>query len=469
MIRILGVVAGLVLAASVTAGTANPGAVALNLVTSARQEGMGAVSAGGRDVLAGWSNPALLGNLDRRYEAALVGGPALAGGVFGGFGFGWRINEVWALGVLSSRFSLSFKDVNDFGDTLASTSDHAVTAGGLTAAYRWKWLSVGLTLKGVSETLAEQNDTGSGADIGVAAHAGPLSGGIAVRNLGPNLVQPEAAPLGSAPGPEISEALPLELRFSGAYWHEPWHAKAGLEVMVQTQRAMAVGLGIEWWPAKSFAVRLGGRGGADDAGASFGLTGLVNGLGLDYAAIVQASVGAQHRVALSWSFGPAMTEQTAAAAEEAPREDAKQAEAPLPAPAPGAKKLNFAIADLRAENVSAGDAAVMADLLRSELVKTNAFNVIEKQNMDKVLAEHAFQQTGCSSEECAVKLGKLLNVQRMAVGSFGKLLDSYFLNVRVVDIETGQVALADSAEGRTVSELKVGVRDMARRLARGIR
>jgi curli biogenesis system outer membrane secretion channel CsgG len=66
-------------------------------------------------------------------------------------------------------------------------------------------------------------------------------------------------------------------------------------------------------------------------------------------------------------------------------------------------------------------------------------------------------------------IGKLLNVQRMAVGSFGQLLDSYFLNIRVVDVESGRVTFADSAEGKTVSDLKGGVRDLAKRMASQLR
>jgi curli biogenesis system outer membrane secretion channel CsgG len=235
--------------------------------------------------------------------------------------------------------------------------------------------------------------------------------------------------------------------------------------------AAVFGTGLEWWPAAPLALRAGaaniggGSGGAPDMTAGVSL--VLGGLGFDYAFTSQ-SLGMSHRVVVSYGFGKVtQAARTEARATEAAREpEPYKPVAPL---APGVKKLNVAIADLRAENVSSGDAAVMADLMRSELVKTGSFNVIEKQNMEKVLSEHAFQQTGCTTEECAVKLGKLLNVQRMAVGSFGKLLDSYFLNIRVVNVETGEVIFGDSVEGTTVSQLKIGVRDLAGRLARQIR
>ena len=86
--------------------------------------------------------------------------------------------------------------------------------------------------------------------------------------------------------------------------------------------------------------------------------------------------------------------------------------------------------------------------------------------MQKVLMEQAFQNTGCTSSECAVKLGKVLNVQKMVVGSFGKFLDSYVLNVRVVDVESGEVVYSDSAKGKTTDDVEANIKALAQRLSR---
>jgi curli biogenesis system outer membrane secretion channel CsgG len=96
------------------------------------------------------------------------------------------------------------------------------------------------------------------------------------------------------------------------------------------------------------------------------------------------------------------------------------------------------------QNVSAGDAAVIADMFRAELVKQGRFDIIEKVNMDKILAEQAFQQSGCTTAECAVKLGKILNVRYLIVGSFGKLMDQYVLNIRMVETESAKVIYSDA-------------------------
>ena len=127
--------------------------------------------------------------------------------------------------------------------------------------------------------------------------------------------------------------------------------------------------------------------------------------------------------------------------------------------------MNIAVAELGSENVSASDSAMMSELLRGEMVRTNSFRVVEKNNMDKILSEHAFQKTGCTDQECAVKLGRILNVERMAVGTFGELMMKKVLLVRLVDVETGEVVCSDSARGDSLEKLEKAVGEMAKRLS----
>ena len=133
------------------------------------------------------------------------------------------------------------------------------------------------------------------------------------------------------------------------------------------------------------------------------------------------------------------------------------------------RMANLAVADLEAQGVSGTDAAVIGDVLRNRLINAGGLHVVEKKNMDKILTEQAFQQTGCTSQECAVKLGKLLNVQGMVVGSFGKLLGRYIVSVRVVEVESGSVVVADEAKGDTLDALEKGLDEMVIRVSRAVK
>jgi hypothetical protein len=138
---------------------------------------------------------------------------------------------------------------------------------------------------------------------------------------------------------------------------------------------------------------------------------------------------------------------------------------PRPARAPGEKRETIAVSDISAQGVSQSDATIVADWLRGALVDAGAYTVVERNAMQKVLEEQAFQQTGCTSQECAVKVGRLLNVQKIVVGSFGKFLDSYVLNVRVVDVESGTIVYSDTAKGKTTDEVEGNISSLASRLS----
>jgi len=143
----------------------------------------------------------------------------------------------------------------------------------------------------------------------------------------------------------------------------------------------------------------------------------------------------------------------------------KKESQPAPADARvGGRMINIAVAEFTAEGVGPGDAAVVGNILRGVLVKSGDFNVLDRQNMDKILTEHAVQRTGCKNEECAVRLGRLFNVQRIIVGSFGKLLNSYVVSIEMVDVETGKVMYADMITGDNVDQIMNGVKVMGGKL-----
>lgn len=85
------------------------------------------------------------------------------------------------------------------------------------------------------------------------------------------------------------------------------------------------------------------------------------------------------------------------------------------------------------------EAVTLTNRLRSMLVKTNAFVVLERGKMDEILTEQGFQQTGCTTTECAIEVGKMLNVQKMVSGTIGKLGRTWTMDISLIDIETSQI------------------------------
>lgn len=133
-----------------------------------------------------------------------------------------------------------------------------------------------------------------------------------------------------------------------------------------------------------------------------------------------------------------------------------------------AKKLNIALFNLVAKGgVSGSVAAALSEEVRYEFIRTKKFQVIEKERMDQILREHAFQQAGCTDQECAVEAGRILNVEKMIVGSLSKLGKKYILYLRVVDIEKGNIEFEEKEqEVCEVEELTEFVRPLVNKITR---
>ena len=97
------------------------------------------------------------------------------------------------------------------------------------------------------------------------------------------------------------------------------------------------------------------------------------------------------------------------------------------APANGGRKKRVAVFDFDYATVRSNSAALfgsdvdigkgIADLLVKHLVKDGTYSVIERKAMDKILAEQNFSNSDRANPNSAAKLGKLLGVDAIIVGS----------------------------------------------------
>jgi hypothetical protein len=127
---------------------------------------------------------------------------------------------------------------------------------------------------------------------------------------------------------------------------------------------------------------------------------------------------------------------------------------------------NIAVAEFAGRNVSEADASIVTDFLRTELVNTGLYKVMDRNNMDTVLAEQKFQNSGCTEQGCAVEIGKLLNVRRMYVGSLSKLLDNYYITVNVVDVSTGEIVASYNSDAVSAKKMRDACKKAVEKLSK---
>lgn len=111
-------------------------------------------------------------------------------------------------------------------------------------------------------------------------------------------------------------------------------------------------------------------------------------------------------------------------------------------------KMNVAVLNFDALGLSESEVGAITDRFRSELVRTNRFIVIEREKMQAIFSEIGFQMTGCTSTECAVEAGKILNTQKIIIGKIGKVGRTYTTVISLIDIETGQIQFSSSRDFR---------------------
>jgi len=144
----------------------------------------------------------------------------------------------------------------------------------------------------------------------------------------------------------------------------------------------------------------------------------------------------------------------------------------LAAPAPAAPQDKVRVAVVGFENNSTwyywGDnlGYAAADELVTQLFKTGKFSVVERSQINAILAEQDFGQSGRVQPSQAAEIGRILGVQVMITGSITKFsIDtksggiggfgaSYseaesMLDVRLIDVNTAEILFADEGMGKT--------------------
>ena len=99
----------------------------------------------------------------------------------------------------------------------------------------------------------------------------------------------------------------------------------------------------------------------------------------------------------------------------------------------------IAVMDFEGKGISQTEASALTDRLRTELYNGEYFVVVERGMMEEILTEQGFQQSGCTTNECIVEVGKLVGVDRIVGGSISKVGNLFSVSARVVSVETGEI------------------------------
>jgi hypothetical protein len=119
--------------------------------------------------------------------------------------------------------------------------------------------------------------------------------------------------------------------------------------------------------------------------------------------------------------------------------------------------------------------ASMSDLFATELLYTHKYELVERSQMEQVLGEQALGLKGVTESAVAIRVGKILNVQGVIVGTVPEYgskasgaaeLSAIGLNVRMIDVNDGSIVW--SVSDTAISDRPISLSAFANRMVRNM-
>jgi len=114
------------------------------------------------------------------------------------------------------------------------------------------------------------------------------------------------------------------------------------------------------------------------------------------------------------------------------------------------------------------DAITVRNLVESQMVGTRKYQIITRDDIDKLLANQKIQVSSISSAENLKKL-QLQNISYIVTGSVDAMDSDYAITVRVLDVSTGQFSHSDNAfMGSASRDLYNGINGLMTKFVSGM-
>ena len=139
------------------------------------------------------------------------------------------------------------------------------------------------------------------------------------------------------------------------------------------------------------------------------------------------------------------------------------------------KKMKIAVMDFKAGvGVNAAEVEGLSDMLINTMYESGKFNIVERSQINQVLKEQKFQASELTNEQLA-EVGRILGVESVLIGTVnflaehknldGSMTGEYNVDVRAVDVESGEVVTTAGAAKSSGSTYRSMMEKIGRQLA----
>ena len=117
------------------------------------------------------------------------------------------------------------------------------------------------------------------------------------------------------------------------------------------------------------------------------------------------------------------------------------------------QKPSLAVLNVESRGII-NDPQEVAFMVRLELEKNGAYNVMDKYEVAQVLKNAKYDLSACLTKQCMSEAGKLLGVDKVLNGSVERFGEKIIITLRVIDVATSSVEKSNTTEYLNLPELQ---------------
>lgn len=115
------------------------------------------------------------------------------------------------------------------------------------------------------------------------------------------------------------------------------------------------------------------------------------------------------------------------------------------------KKLAVVGLSMGTANVNQETATGLMVFVENAFVNIGKVRVVDRKNIEQIMEEYKFQASALTDENTAVEIGKLSGADIIVIGSINYVGKMYYLNIKLINVETGEIIGSSIAEAQDES------------------
>lgn len=112
------------------------------------------------------------------------------------------------------------------------------------------------------------------------------------------------------------------------------------------------------------------------------------------------------------------------------------------------KKISIGISPFKGAGPLAQTAEQATDIFSTTIVQSDLFLVVEREELNRIVSEVELNQSGLVDPANSLEIGKMTSMQLLLSGNLSDSRGRQRIDIKVVDISSGQVILAEKMDGQ---------------------